>query len=173
MPNERNRFSSCCGVAFAQTKTWPRVCQECGNPFWDNPIPVMVVLQPVIRKDGKVGLALVRRGIKPCIGEIALAGGYLEIENWRTGAARELDEEGVAITDPTTLEPFRPYPYESATGHRSLLCFCLAGAIHEKDLAPFVPNSEVLERVIVYEAVEACFSTHTEAIRQFFLSQPA
>lgn len=168
MPNPRDRFSSCCGKPFTQTESWPRVCTLCGNPFWANAIPVAVVLRPVIRKDGKIGIALIRRSINPCIGELALPGGYQEIEHWRRAGSRELREEGVDDIREDNLTPFRPYPFESSTTNDKLMIFMIADLIREEDLQPFVPNTETSERVIVYEPTPCCFYTHTEALRLFF-----
>ncbi len=164
----RGQFSSCCGKPFDQTKIWPRVCTECSNEFWDNPIPVAVILQPIIREDGKIGIVVVRRAIPPGLGQLALPGGFQEIENWRDAGARELSEECAILTNPASLKPFIPHPFESSTDQRRLLFFCIASPIREKDLPPFVKNREVRERLIVYSPVECCFHTHTEAVRQFF-----
>lgn len=166
--HSRGRFSSCCGYAFKQTHSWPRVCTACGNEFWENALPVAIVLQPVIRKDHAIGIVVIRRSIAPCIGQIALPGGYQEVENWRVAGARELQEEGVGEIHPNDLTPFKPYPFESSTTNRQIMFFCLAKPIMLCDLKPFVPNNEVSERIIIYKPIECCFYTHTEAIKHFF-----
>lgn len=168
-PKERNRFSSCCGKLFEQTNTWPRLCTECGNEFWDNPTPVALVLQPVIGKNGKIGIIVIRRGIKPCIGQLALPGGFMEIEHWRKAGAREVNEECAILIDERKLKPFLPLPFESSLHLRQFLFFCIAEPIREEDIPPFVANREVTERKIVYSPVECAFSTHTLAIQEFFL----
>lgn len=162
-----NRFSSCCAVPF-EKGLYPRVCPSCGNQFWDNPTPVVVVLQPVLSEDRRKGLVVIRRAIPPCVGELALPGGFLEIEQWQTGAARELWEEGAAEIPSTMLTPFRPFPYASSSNNKRVLLFSIAAPIHIRDLPPFRPNPEVSERVLIWEPVELCFTTHTEAVRQFF-----
>ena len=164
----RGYFSSCCGKPFEQTETWPRVCPKCGNEFWDNPTPVVLVLQPIIGKDNKIGLIVIRRGIRPCIGQLALPGGYMEIEHWREAGAREFNEECAIQIDTHKLKPFLPLPFESSLHHRQFLFFCIAEPLLEENLPPFVKNSEVKERLIVYKPVECCFNTHTIVIKEFF-----
>lgn len=164
----RGQFSSCCGKPFNQTMIWPRVCTECSNEFWDNPIPVAVILQPVIREDGKIGIIVIRRAIQPGLGQLALPGGFQEIEDWRDASARELNEECAIFTSTIGLKSFAPYPFESSTDQRRILFFCIAPPILEEDLPPFAKNREVSQRLVVYAPIECCFNTHTEAVRQFF-----
>lgn len=167
MGNTLNQYSSCCGRMF-EGSAYPRVCTCCGNQFWDNPVPVVVVLQPVLSEDRRKGLVVIRRAILPCVGELALPGGFLEIEPWQTGAARELWEEGVAEVPSTVLIPFKPFPYASSSNNQRVLLFSIATSVHERDLPSFRPNAEVSERVFIWEPTELCFTTHTEAVRQFF-----
>ncbi|MFA4845133.1 MAG: NUDIX domain-containing protein [Patescibacteria group bacterium] len=162
-----NQYSSCCGYRF-EGNAYPRVCQCCDNEFWDNPTPVIAVLQPIVDDELLRGLVVIRRSIKPCIGELALPGGFLEIEPWQVGGARELNEEGVAEIHPESLLPFAPYPFDSPRNRRRLMIFCVAKPIHETKLPPFRPNPETSERLIIWEPTELCFATHTEAVRRFF-----
>lgn len=167
MSNRRDQCSSCCGRYF-EGNAYPRVCPSCGNQFWDNPVPVVVVLQPVLGEDRRKGLVVIRRAIPPCVGELALPGGFLEIEPWYVGAGRELWEEGVAEFSSTVLIPFKPFPYASSSNNLRVLLFSIATPVHVRDLPPFRPNTETSERVLIWEPTELCFSTHTEAVRQFF-----
>lgn len=167
MGNKRDQCSSCCGRYF-EGGAYPRVCPCCGNQFWNNPIPVVVVLQPVLGKGENPGLAVIRRAIPPYVGKLALPGGFLEIEPWQTGARRELWEEGVAEIPSTVLIPFKPFPYASSSNNERVLLFSIATSIHERNLPPFRPNSEVSERVLIWGPTELCFTAHTEAVRQFF-----
>ena len=167
MGNKLNQCSSCCGRYF-EGNAYPRVCPCCGNQFWDNPVPVVVVLQPILSESKRKGLVVIRRAIEPCIGQLALPGGFLEIEPWQVGAARELEEEGVAKTPVSKLNPFAPFPFASSSNNTRLNLFCEALPIWESQLPPFVPNHEVSERIIIWDPIELCFPTHTEAVRQFF-----
>ncbi len=166
----RLQFSSCCGVRFPQTTVWPRICPECGNPFWDNPIPVVVILQPVINETlRKIGVLLVRRAIHPCLDELALPGGYQEIETWREAASRELREETGHIVPPEKFRRHDRYAFESSTTSRQLLLFAISEEpLFAHNMPAFKPNKEVSECVVVYEPTNTCFSTHTEAVKEFF-----
>lgn len=167
MFNEINTFSSCCGHRF-QIATYPRVCPNCGNQFWDNPIPVVLILQPIEDDEGHLGLVLIRRAIQPCVGQLALPGGFLEYESWQEGAARELREEGVRDVHPSQIRPFYPCPFLSSMDNRRLLIITAADTIPLMDFPPFVPNREVSERVIIWEQTPCCFPSHTQAVRSFF-----
>lgn len=136
--------------------------------IYRNAIPVVVVLQPVVDSDGKIGIVLVQRAIAPFIGGWALPGGYQEEENWRDTGKREMEEEGTDCIDAKQLEPYRPFPYESTPDGKRILLFCIAPVIQENNLPPFVPNSETSARRIIWEPEESCFSIHTSAIEAFF-----
>lgn len=170
MGQPRNRFSSCCGEPFADAQ-YPRQCTACDNLYWDNPIPVIVVLQPVIRADGTVGLVMIQRAIQPALGGWALPGGFVEVEDWRVAGEREIEEEGAGDIDADKLVPFAPHPYESTPDGRRILMFCTAEPIREQDLPPFTANRETSDRKVIWKATESCFSIHTEAIRLFFETQ--
>ena len=60
---------------------------------WDNPHPVAVMLQPVVKEGGGLGLLVGERKIRP-IGGVALAGGFMQKgETPQQAALRELGEE--------------------------------------------------------------------------------
>lgn len=89
-----------------------RYCERCEHVVWQNPAPgagVAVV-------DPDRGVLLTRRDIEPGIGEWALPGGYLEVEETpQVGAARELEEETGVRVDPDDLEivgTFNTGPFE-------------------------------------------------------------
>ena len=149
----------------------PHICPTCRGEFWENPIPVIVVLQPIVGQDGRIGLILIERGIPPFVGGQALPGGFVEIENWRLAAKREMSEECLDGIDADQLIPFAPYPFESTPDGRRILLFCLAPAIQEAALPPFTPNSEVRDRRVIWSPEESCFSLHTTAITAFFATQ--
>jgi ADP-ribose pyrophosphatase YjhB (NUDIX family) len=172
--NPRNAFCSSCGTAFAETRTYPRICTNCGLQMWANPIPVSVVLVPVVTKEKtkeKTGLLVVRRAIEPRKGLLALVGGFLEEhETWQQGGVREIREETGIIVDPETLEPFW-YASTEPRPNRVLL-FSIAKPISEESLVPLTPNHEVSERGLVFgpEGLDElfAFSLHAEATRRFF-----
>ncbi|MFZ0545629.1 MAG: NUDIX domain-containing protein, partial [Candidatus Promineifilaceae bacterium] len=79
----KNTHCSYCGRPFSPDQPWPRTCSHCHNTTFVNPIPVAVLLQPVGEK-----LLVVRRGIEPGNGKLALPGGFMELgESWQTAAS--------------------------------------------------------------------------------------
>src|SRR5436190_15709002 len=78
-----------CGTAFLADMPWPRRCQSCSAWSFLNPVPVAVGLVPV-----DDGVLVIRRGIAPHVGELALPGGFMELgETWEQTLVRELHEE--------------------------------------------------------------------------------
>ena len=166
----RDTFCSYCGAAFAPPLAYPRTCASCETTIWANPIPVSVVLLPVV-KDGRTGLLVVRRGIPPGLGKLALVGGFLEEhETWQVGGAREMREETGVIVDAATLEPF----WFTSTEPRPnrVLLFSLAKPVEAAALQPFAPDHETLERGLVFGPAGLsdvfAFPLHVEAARRFF-----
>jgi hypothetical protein len=167
MQPTKNTYSSCCGIKFEDTSKM--VCSGCQTEFWVNPVPVVLVLQPVLFDDGRVGLTLNRRGeVVHATGGIALPGGYMEIESCNEAGAREWEEEGMGTLDPNSLKPFAELPYESVSEGRQLLIFLEAPAVSFDELPEFIPNPEATERVIVFETEGMCFPAHVKAGDLFF-----
>jgi ADP-ribose pyrophosphatase YjhB (NUDIX family) len=155
---------SYCGQPFEIDQAWPRTCAACGNISFVNPLPVAVVLLPV-----DDGLLAVRRNIEPQIGRLALPGGYINRgESWQQAGARELFEETGIVISPGSIREFR---VKSAPGYNTLVVFGLAQTISSRDLPSFVPNEETQEVCIVTAPQELAFSTHTEALREYFASR--
>jgi ADP-ribose pyrophosphatase YjhB (NUDIX family) len=171
----RDTFCSYCGIRFADSTTYPRICTACGAQTWANPIPVAVVLLPVTLPviDGeRTGLLVVRRAIPP-VGKLALVGGFVEEhEPWQVCAARELLEETGVVIDPATLEPLW-YASSEPRPNRVLL-FSLAPAIDASALPPFTANLEASQRGVWFGPGaggpddELGFSLHAEAARRYF-----
>lgn len=90
------RHSHCheCGSAYADhLVNFPKTCDMCGHTKYMNPIPVAVCMVPC-----ETGLLGVRRAIAPKIGEMALPGGFVDMETPEQACSRELLEEtGVAL----------------------------------------------------------------------------
>jgi len=115
------------------------------------------------------GVLLVRRNIEPQIGQLALPGGYINRgESWQQAGARELFEEtGIVIA----AEELREFRVKSAPNHRTLMVFSLAPPMASRDLPAFVPNEETQETCIVTEPRSLAFSTHTEALQEYFATR--
>jgi ADP-ribose pyrophosphatase YjhB (NUDIX family) len=165
----RDSFCSYCGAAFEPPLAYPRTCAGCKTTIWANPIPVAVALVPVMR-GSRTGLLVVRRGIDPGKGKLAIVGGFLEEhETWQVGAAREVREETGVVIDASKVEPFW-YVSTEPRPNRVLL-FSTAPPIEESALEPFTPNAETMERVVFFEDdgfADFAFPLHAEAARRFF-----
>lgn len=158
---QKNAHCSYCGHPFAPDQPWPRACAACGNLTYRNPTPVAVVLLPVDE-----GVLAIRRGIEPARGELALPGGFIDFgESWQAAGVRELFEETGIRIEPGELQEFL---VRSTPDGRIVIVFGIASPRRQGDLPPFVPNEEILGWVILQEAVELAFSTHTEAVERFF-----
>jgi ADP-ribose pyrophosphatase YjhB (NUDIX family) len=162
--HHKNSHCSFCGKRFDANQRWPRVCAACGNTTFLNPLPVAVILLPV-----DDGVLLVRRNIEPQIGQLALPGGYMNLgETWQQAGARELFEETGIIIRPAEVREFR---VKSAPGGTTLLVFGVAPAIRSQDLPEFTPNEETQEVCLVTAPQVLAFSTHTEALYEYFASR--
>ncbi len=159
----RNSHCSFCGHAFEPDQPWPRQCASCGRSTYLNPLPVAVILVPV-----EAGLMLVRRGVAPAIGKLALPGGYVgQGETWQEAGAREVWEETGLTLDPAQIEDFRVLSAPDNT----ILIFGIARPYAAAELPVFVPTNETSERVIIYAPQELAFGLHEQAVGEFFGKQ--
>lgn len=142
------------------------------SPF-NSPSPVCVGLVPVKGQDGQIGFLGVRRAIPPCVGGVALAGGFLGTnEDPVAGMVREvLEETGVAL-NPTAIEP-ASLP---KMGHNNNLLIFLRSS----EVVPFdefmmanrnlsaATDGEASELVLITPQTELCFPLHQDAVNQAF-----
>ncbi len=162
----KDSHCSYCGAPFAPNQPWPRTCAACGEITFRNPLPIVVVLQPVGR-----GVLVVRRAIEPGIGKLALPGGYIDYgESWQQAGARELREETGLEIAAGTLQPFL---VASNPQGSFLMVFALAPVLAPDHLPPFgeglhSANPEVQECLVVFEPVELAFPLHTQVLAQYF-----
>lgn len=159
--NRSHPYCPYCGAKFPAESKWPRCCEGCGRFSFLNPIPVGVVLQPVDE-----GILVIRRGIEPHKGSLALPGGFIDVgEGWRQGCARELFEEtGLSIdAQNITLFSIRDVLQPSL-----ILFFGLAPPISFDQLPLFIPNKECTECLVITKPVELAFPLHTKSVYQFF-----
>jgi len=170
--NARDSYCGYCGTAFAPPLAYPRTCASCGAEIWANPIPVAVVLVPVT-SGGRTGLLVVRRGIEPGKGKLALVGGFVEEhETWQSGGAREIREETGVRVDAAAIEPFWFASTEPKPNR--VLLFGLATSRARESLEPFAPNHETLARGLVFGprglADVFAFPLHARAAERYFAS---
>jgi len=159
--NQKISHCSFCGQPFAADQAWPRTCAACHNITFLNPTPVAVMLVPVDN-----GLLLIRRGIEPNKGKLALPGGFVDLgESWQAAGAREvLEETGIQI-DPSLIHIFAVH---STPNNASILIFGLAAPMLAASLPPFTVTNETTERVIITAPTELAFPLHTQVMREFF-----
>jgi ADP-ribose pyrophosphatase YjhB (NUDIX family) len=163
----KDAYCNFCGTKFPEPLAYPRHCPNCKAQIWANPIPVAVALVPV-----GDGLLVIRRGIPPAVGKLALVGGFVEEhESWQVGCARELREEANVVIDPASLSVL--WLASSAPKPNRVLIFAVSAPIDV--LAPFVPNSETLERGVIHGPggldTDFAFPLHAEAARRYFASR--
>jgi ADP-ribose pyrophosphatase YjhB (NUDIX family) len=157
----RDAHCTFCGTAYPNgIAGWPRSCGHCRNTSYRNPLPVAVVLQPV-----GDGLLVIRRGIEPRKGFLALPGGYVDFnEPWQHAAVRELHEETGIVADPAAVTLF---DLRSATDN-TLVIFALTPPLALADLAAFEPTDETTERAVVEKPAELAFPLHTDVMLAYF-----
>ena len=173
--NRVNSSCSHCGVVFEQAEGYPRHCvaPSCGAVTYVNPTPVAVVLVPV-QYGERVGLLSIRRGVEPCIGKLAIVGGFVDAEErWQDAAAREVYEEAGVRVDAESIEPF----WFTSTEPRPnrVLLFGVAKPIAAATLPAFEATNETTERGLIFgpqglDEVFA-FSLHTKAAARWFASK--
>lgn len=157
---------SYCGTAFPTGAPWPKVCATCGETTWRNPLPVAVALLPVDTARGR-GLVVVRRDIEPARGQLALPGGFIELgEDWPDAVVRELREETTILADPADVRLFDVHSAPSGT----LNVFGVLPPRPAEDLPPSTPTEECTEFLIRTAAEQLAFSTHTQAMADYFAS---
>jgi ADP-ribose pyrophosphatase YjhB (NUDIX family) len=155
-----------CGHAFGPQQTgWPRTCSSCGRVSYRNPLPVVVVLLPV---SDRGGLLVIRRSVAvdPGIGQFALPGGYIDINDpsWQHAAARELREETGIVLPPETFKEFGVRSAPNGT----LLIFALAAPVSSDALPAFRATNETSEMTVITSPTELAFSLHSEMANTWF-----
>lgn len=158
---KKNSHCSYCGAKFPENISFPITCTVCIQVTYSNPIPVAVLLLPV-----DDGILVVRRGIEPAKGKLALPGGFIETgETWQEGGVRELREEAGVIVSPNDVSEFMVH---SANENRLVLIFGLCKPLKSWELQPFTPSEESPERLILNKPTELAFELHTLAVAKWF-----
>lgn len=164
MKPERSSHCHFCGAAYAKDAPWPRECGACKNTTWRNPIPVAVVLLPVDE-----GLLMIRRGIEPHVGKLALPGGYVDFgETWQQGAARELREETGIAVDPADV---RHVATLSPPDGKTVLIFGRAPRRTRASLPTFQTSAETSEILVSRDVEAIAFPLHRQVAAEFFARQ--
>ena len=144
------------------------------SPF-NSPSPVSVGVVPVAGPNGEIGFLGVRRAIPPCVGEVALAGGFLGTsEDPVAGMVREvLEETGIAI-DPSSVG--EAAVVKMGHGNNMLMFFqsrdVLDYATLERASAHLSEDTdgEASELVFITPQTALCFPLHQQAVNAAFVA---
>lgn len=127
---------------------------------------------PVRKKDGTLALLGVRRNIQPKLGELALPGGFQEIESAHFAGLRELEEEtGIDLKIEVGAEKlFHDIIFIRSTpdNRRNLVFMTLKKEIKEEDINFKFMNQETQEVVLLDESTKLAFPLHEQAVQFFF-----
>lgn len=161
----KDAFCSFCGRRFPDPAPWPRQCSACSNFTYRNPLPVVVMLVPVAD-----GLLVIRRGIEPGVGKLALPGGFLDFgEAWQEGGVREVFEEtGLRLS----ADEVRLFGVHSSEERGLLLVFGIVRSRTVDELPAFLPTNETTECGILREPQELAFPLHTLIVTEYFATRP-
>ena len=144
------------------------------SPF-NSPSPVSVGIIPVLGPTGQTGFLGLRRAIAPCVGEVALPGGFLDPgEDPIIAMVREVQEEMSLDIDPASV-------WSKALvkmGHNNnMLMFFQSSEKIDYDVFMSAndkldaSDGEASELVIITPDTQLCFPLHQEAVNQAFVAQ--
>lgn len=164
----KDTFCSHCGTKLDDVN-YPKSCIECGQTAWDNPLPVVVCVQPLIMRSHEIaGLAAGLRAIEPYKGGWGLIGGHIENgETAEEAAVREFREE-TSVEIGTNLRITGSY----ANGKGHILIAVQADPMdmnHFADHAKPCPENERLG-CIVHEHL-LCFPIHRTILSKWWRSR--
>ena len=177
----KDSFCSHCGTKFPDMTAYPKSWHSCAQVTYQNPKPVVALLQPVVKKFGNMfamGVLVLRRGRSLGAGKLGLPGGYVEFnENAEQAAIRETKEEiGLDL-----------FPYlETISLHQSiystsvlgnLILFAKNQIIENDCLQQLCLTSEASEIGLVYQIAsearkEFAFSSHADAVEKYLALAP-
>jgi ADP-ribose pyrophosphatase YjhB (NUDIX family) len=108
---------------------------------------------------------VVRRGIEPGRGGLALPGGFINYsESWQQAAARELCEETGLRIAPERIAPF----WIASAPDSTLIVFGKSEPIAPQMAGELHPGDETEAVLLVDQPVHCVFSLHEAVIRRYF-----
>jgi len=165
----KDAYCSHCGTAQVAT-AYPKTCPACGIEAWDNPLPVVVCVQPVHDPVAGTGIMIAQRAIAPKLGEWALLGGHMENngETIEEAAQREfLEETGLALG----ANPRITASYANGRGH--VLISVEAEPISRADFqgARLCPENSAFDILRATGRIELGFPIHQTIANRWFDAQ--
>lgn len=139
---------------------------------YKNPTPVVVALIPVLVERGSrriTKLLAVKRNIEPKVGELALPGGYQEIEPVLTALFREVKEE----TDLTISVQSEEALVLSTPDNSRILMFFIANPKLESEINFDFENDETQELCLIDADSLLAFPLHEKAVKWFYKKMDA
>lgn len=139
-------------------------CLFCGYKKYINSIPVAVAIIPVLAQD-KIQILAVRRNISPNKGELALPGGFQEVENIIECLKREVQEECkiiVEIDNNYNQLVLSSHPIPNRT-----LIFFVCKMIEMSKIDFTIQNEETTELCLIEEHTSLAFPLHEQAVKWF------
>lgn len=112
------------------------------------------------------GLLMVRRGVEPKKGKLALPGGFIGLgESWQEAGVREVFEETGLQLEATEIQDFKVLSAPDGT----VLIFGLAQPRASQNLLPFQTSDESPEILIVNSTPDnMAFDLHEQVVKKFF-----
>ncbi len=127
-----------------------------------HPLPVVIGIIPVITENNATGILLIRRGDGSKAGQLALPGGYLELESWQDGLKREIFEEvGICVDNSWKL-----YEINSDRNNSLIMIFGLYEKKVKINKLDFKQNNEVQELVVALEPITLAYDLHTKILEK-------
>jgi NADH pyrophosphatase NudC (nudix superfamily) len=167
----KDTFCDRCGARYDldYKAEWPKKCRHCNHEAWDNPLPVVVCVQPLTLNGRDImGLVSGLRAIEPRKGGWALIGGHIENgETVEEAAVREFREE-TSVEIGANLRITGSY----ANGKGHMLIAVQADPMdltHFADRAKPCPENERLG-CIIHEHL-LCFPIHKTILSKWWLSR--
>lgn len=119
--------------------------------------------------DARVGVLVIRRGIEPRKGLLALPGGFINHgETWQEGGVREVQEETGIVLDAEKVRLFDVLSPPPGPRSSNVLIFAIYPVIPASQVPIFTPTDETEALEILYAPETLAFPLHTQILERYF-----